>query len=125
VKSGELRDLSAAVQQVLTQRQTLTEEYLTRKGRDQDHPTAFNPRCVVIVGDTNEFEDEHGNVDPKGVRSFELYRSNQRDVDVVTYDELFRKTKTLIDLLEGSPEIPESNPGDDSDDFDWSQLLDL
>lgn len=116
--------LSAAVQQVLTQRQTLTEEYLSMRGRDQDHPTAFNSRCVVIVGNTREFQDEHEDLNRDKVRSFELYRSNQRHVDIVTYDELFQKTKTLIDLLEGSTDAMESDPTDDLDDFDLSQSLD-
>lgn len=92
------RELSGAVQQVLTQRQTLNEEYAGLKGReDGDHPDAFDPRCVVIAGNLDELSS-----DTSKRRSFELFRSNQRQVEVVTYDELFQKTETLIDLLEGN-----------------------
>lgn len=87
------RELSGATQQVLTQRQTLMEEYPQLGG---DPPDAFDPQCVVIAGQTSELDDEAKR------RSFKLYRSNQSRVDVVTYDELFEKTKTLIDLLEGA-----------------------
>jgi hypothetical protein len=90
------RELAGASQQVLTQRQTLCEEYYGLKGREGgDHPDAFDPRCIVIAGNTDELDGEDK------LRSFELYRSNQSRVEVVTYDELFKKTKTLIDLLEG------------------------
>lgn len=89
-------ELAGASQQVLTQRQTLCEEYYELKGREGgNHPDAFDPRCIVIAGNTDELNREDK------LRSFELYRSNQSRVEVVTYDELFKKTKTLIDLLEG------------------------
>jgi hypothetical protein len=77
---------------VLTQRQTLNEEYRHLGG---DPPDAFDSRCVVIAGNTDELDNDAKR------RSFELYRSSQSRSDVVTYDELFRKTRTLIDLLEG------------------------
>lgn len=86
------RDLAGAIQQVLTQRQTLNEEYLGLRG---DPPDAFDPHCIVIAGHTDELGQDSKR------RSFELYRSNQSRVDVVTYDELFEQTKTLINLLEG------------------------
>jgi hypothetical protein len=32
-------------------------------------------------------------------KSFELYRRNLRDVEIVTYDELFKKAETLATLF--------------------------
>lgn len=86
------RDLAGATQQVLTQRQTLNEEYRHLGGNP---PDVFDSRCVVVAGNTDELDNDAKR------RSFELYRSSQSRADVVTYDELFRKTRTLIDLLEG------------------------
>ena len=31
----------------------------------------------------------------------ELYRSEHRNVQIVTYDEVFEKIKTLVEILEG------------------------
>jgi len=91
-------ELSGAVQQLLVDRLSLIREYdaLTR-GEDAQF-TTFNPRLVLVIGDAGrEF-----NTDLER-QSFELYRSNLRDVDVVTFDELRKKVSTLIDLLEGKP----------------------
>lgn len=55
---------------------------------------AFAPKCVVIIGNgEKEFSS------PKLRRSFDLYRSSLRDVQVITYDELFRKVEILADLF--------------------------
>ena len=35
----------------------------------------------------------------KSVEVFELYRTNLRDVEIVTYDELFKKAETLAALF--------------------------
>ena len=32
-------------------------------------------------------------------KSFELFRSNSKDVDIITYDELFDRLKTLQKLM--------------------------
>ena len=54
----------------------------------------FNPRCIVIVGNaTEELSDDIKR------KSFELYRTNLRDVEVVTYDELFKEAETLATLF--------------------------
>lgn len=91
-------ELSGAVQQLLNDRLSLIREYdaLTR-GEDVQFRT-FNPRLVLVIGDAGrEFNTDRER------QSFELYRCNLRDVDVVTFDELQKKVCTLIDLLEGKP----------------------
>jgi hypothetical protein len=56
--------------------------------------TAFHPKCVLIVGNAEmQLPDE------KSRKSFELFRGNQRDVEIMTYDELFRKTEILAELF--------------------------
>ncbi len=53
----------------------------------------FNPRCLIIVGNSEELTDGNRR------KSFELYRTNLRDVEIVTYDELFKKAETLAALF--------------------------
>jgi Domain of unknown function (DUF4263) len=54
----------------------------------------FNPRCIIVAGNAGQ---ELTN-DTKR-KSFELYRRNLRDVEIVTYDELFKKAETLATLF--------------------------
>jgi hypothetical protein len=92
-------ELSGAAQQLLNDRLSLIREYdaLTR-GEEETHFRTFSPRLVLVIGDASrEFSTDSER------QSFELYRGNLRDVDVVTFDELRKKVGTLIDLLEGRP----------------------
>ena len=54
----------------------------------------FNPRCVVVVGDAaTELDTEVKR------RSFELYRTSLKDLEIVTFDELFKKAEVLATLF--------------------------
>ena len=54
----------------------------------------FSPRCVVIAGNASkELDNEIKR------KSFELFRTNLRDVEIVTFDELFKKAETLATLF--------------------------
>jgi hypothetical protein len=39
---------------------------------------------------------------PKQKKSFELFRNGLKDVQIITYDELFKKVEILVNLLEGN-----------------------
>jgi hypothetical protein len=56
---------------------------------------AFNPPCLVVAGNLDQTPDSAQR------RSFELYRQGLRDVQIVTYDELFLKVANLVNLLQG------------------------
>jgi hypothetical protein len=56
---------------------------------------ASAPRCVVLAGNAAaEFQGDNAKR-----RSFEMFRANSKDVEVVTYDELFRKLEVLANLF--------------------------
>jgi|SRR5215211_1974193 len=57
--------------------------------------TAFNPPCLVVAGTSHQISDAAQR------KAFELYRQELRDVQIVTYDELFHKVANLVALLEG------------------------
>ncbi len=54
---------------------------------------AFNPPCLVVAGSLDQTPDEAQR------RAFELYRQGLRDVQIVTYDELFHKVANLRVLV--------------------------
>lgn len=86
-------ELSGAVIQVLDYRDSLSES-LESITKNTDHDIKlFAPRCVIIAGNGEELKDE------KARKSFELFRGNQKDVEIVTYDELFRKVEVLANLF--------------------------
>ena len=92
-------DLSGAIVQVMNYRHSLMKNYTTlfseEVSRGGEGFYTFNPQCVVIVGN---LKNEIDNIGKK--QSFELFRSSLKDVQIVTYDELFQKVKLLTDLLE-------------------------
>lgn len=93
------KELIGAVTQVLTYKGSLQSEYSNilidnvRSGNSIDFDV-INPSCVVIAGRFDSLEDV------RQKHSFELYRKELRSVMVITFDELFMRVKSLIDLLE-------------------------
>ena len=87
-------DLSGAVVQVLGYRNQLVRS-LEEVTRDTSRELAvFNCPCVLLAGNGSAELDS----DLKR-KSFELFRSGLKDVDLVTYDELFRKLEVLASLF--------------------------
>jgi hypothetical protein len=54
-----------------------------------------DPRCLVVAGHTDQFDS----VAKKD--SFEFFRRGQRGIEIITFDELFRKVEVLVQFLEG------------------------
>lgn len=88
-------ELVGAVAQVSAYAASLAEDVLLRV-RSKHAYEASRPECIVIIGTAeSELTDESRR------RSFELYRSELRNVRVVTYDEMFRRVATLLSLFGG------------------------
>jgi hypothetical protein len=90
--SGEL---TGAVAQVLKYRRTLTMSLPQLDHDSDERHIVGNPPCYVIIGDSS-------NLTRPMKESLELYRAELRHVRVVTYNELFLKTRSSIEILEGS-----------------------
>ena len=93
------QDLSGSINQVLNYKDSLTKEYDSLVRHSRCDFQVFEPKCVVIVGCISSLKDE------EQLRSFELFRSNLKNVQIVTYDELFDKLEMLLHLLEGSANL--------------------
>lgn len=89
--------LGGAVMQALNYRFSLQREFYSLKHGLPGGLEAFEPRCVVIIGTTAELQG-----DEDKLRSLELYRSHSPSVAVITFDELFEKTRRLVNVLESS-----------------------
>ncbi|HLO84123.1 MAG TPA: Shedu immune nuclease family protein [Nostocaceae cyanobacterium] len=91
------REITGAINQLLTYRDEFLKDYyrLVHGFPDTERFYAFNPQCILIAGNAKQ---ELCN--PEQKRSFELYRNSQ-GIQIVTYDEVFEKLDTLVNLLEG------------------------
>ncbi len=87
-------ELSGSVVQALDYRRELARNFTAITEGRPYKIEVFNPKCVVIAGNAElELKDDTKR------KSFELYRTNLRDVEIVTYDELFRKAESLASLF--------------------------
>jgi Domain of unknown function (DUF4263) len=90
-------DLSGAVVQVLNYRYSLTTDFLSVRRQYEGVFEVFSPHCLVIAGHA-----AHQLTTDDRRKSFEIIRCGFKDIVVLTYDELFAKTRRLIEALEGT-----------------------
>jgi hypothetical protein len=87
-------ELSGAVMQALDYRRTLSKNLASVLAGTDHKLSAFSPKCVVVAGNGGvELSSESKRA------AFEMFRANSRDVEIVTYDELFRKLEVLASLF--------------------------
>jgi len=87
-------ELTGAIMQVLDYRRSLVRNLASLAEGTEHKLSAFSPLCVVVIGNGAK---ELDNDDKRA--AFELFRANSRDVEIVTYDELFRKVELLAALF--------------------------
>lgn len=87
------KDLTGGVTQVLDQRDNFQKEFYTHKAKTEEHIESINSKCVVLMGSIGDLKKEE-------LKSFELFRSNSKDVEVVTFDELLARFENLQELMD-------------------------
>lgn len=93
---GPSVELAGGVSQLLDQRLKLIKSIAQKKEDDgKYHVQAWSTPCILIIG-TNPTE-----LDLQ--RSFEIHRGSQRDVLIITFDELLAKLKALHEFLITKP----------------------
>lgn len=88
-------DLSGSINQILSYKEDLqiNIDNLNRGSKQKLHP--FNPKCILIIG---SFEMEKLNAVQH--KSFEIFRSNLKSLEILTFDELFGKIELSIQLIQ-------------------------
>ncbi|MEG5041134.1 MULTISPECIES: Shedu immune nuclease family protein [unclassified Microcoleus] len=91
-------DLSGSVIQIINYKNSLLHNYkvLANSEEEEEKFEAFDPKCIIIIGNIH-----HELVNKRQRKSLELFRMGLKDVQVITYDELFGKVEFLVNLLEG------------------------
>ena len=94
------KELTGSVIQVLNYKRMIMENYHSISSDYKGEQFySFNPYCLIIAGNLKK----EMNGDPEKIKSFELFRSELKDVKIITYDELFNKVESLIKILSQSP----------------------
>jgi hypothetical protein len=86
-------ELTGSVNQLLKQRQEYLNEYFALKAKSSADFIAVNPKCVLVAGTLN-FKS-----DAEKMHAFEGFRNTLKDVELVTYSELYNKLVAFRDLL--------------------------
>ena len=87
-------DLSGAISQVLNQRDNFQKHFAIHKMNTQEEFETFNSKCVVLMGSIEDLDNSQ-------LKSFELLRSNSKDVEIITFDELLGRFENLKALMSG------------------------
>jgi predicted transcriptional regulator len=64
----------------------------------------YQPKSFVIIGNLSEFKSEHG-INEDKFSSFELFRQNQINPEIITFDELYERAKYIIKMDESKTTI--------------------
>ncbi|RWJ60430.1 MAG: DUF4263 domain-containing protein [Mesorhizobium sp.] len=93
---GAVAQVQGTVSAALEQWQA-REEVTTASGEPTGE-TLFTtePRSFVICGNLGEFQVEHG-INERKFRSFELYRRNLIQPEIITFDELYERARFIVD----------------------------
>jgi hypothetical protein len=89
------KELAGASQQIRQNTYMLRRSYDSLNVDEEPKFRIYSPRSLLMIGSSSSLDDNEKK------RSFELYRANLRDVDVITFDELVDKVKLLLELLRG------------------------
>lgn len=78
-------DLSGGISQCLDQKDVFLRDFGSKE-------RIIDPKAILVIGMKSKL-DEHQN------KCFELLRSNQKNVDILTFDELLAKLKGLLEVV--------------------------
>jgi hypothetical protein len=88
------KELSGSISQILSQKYSLETEIasLSHNSEDKDIE-AYNVQGLIIIGKLDNLKEKAHK------RSFELFRNNQKNIRIITYDECFEILKSMIEYL--------------------------
>jgi hypothetical protein len=100
---GPAKDLVGAVSQILDQKYELQKNIAVIKENSRIYDLeSYAVHGVLIIGKLPDAPDL--------LKSFDLFRSNSKDVSIFTFDELLEKLKLLLRFLsESSPEMMQAS----------------
>lgn len=105
---GISSELSSSITQLLSYKDEIQKNYYNLISNAKSKFELINPKCILICGNIG-----YSIKNDEEKSSFELFRKNLKDVEIITYDELFNKIEIFLRLFSGEDVIFEEN-----DDFE-------
>lgn len=94
------KELSGAISQLLTQKYQLETDISTliKNSADRDME-AYNVQGLIVIGQLSSLDEKEMK------RSFELFRHNQKNLRIITYDECLVQLKAFVNFLSNSENV--------------------
>lgn len=99
--TGGISQLQKTVHKALQQIKSKTEIKDDNGNLTGDSVFLYQPKSVLIIGSLAEFVNEFG-VNEDRFSSFELFRRNITNPDIITFDELYERTRHIVESLENN-----------------------
>ena len=65
----------------------------------------YQPKSFLIIGSLAEFQEEHG-INEEKYSSFEIFRRNTLNPEIITFDELYERARYIVDSSGHGENIP-------------------
>jgi hypothetical protein len=109
--AGSVSQVQKTVQNALLQIRTRMQTY-----HDDGSPTGeftflYQPKAYVIIGSLNQFITTHG-INEQKFSSFELFRRNTTNPEIITFDELFERARFIVRHSENERPFTPTGEGD-------------
>ncbi|MEU1601309.1 Shedu anti-phage system protein SduA domain-containing protein [Streptomyces sp. NPDC005708] len=69
---------------------------LRTRRRTHREISTVRPRQVLVIGSLSEFSDR-GSANPEKITSLEQYRRSIQDVEVITFDKLYKRACFIVE----------------------------
>jgi hypothetical protein len=63
---------------------------------DQISQRAYDSRTILVIGNWNEIKSDQPAEKSWKEKTFELFRRDSRNIDIVTYDELYERASFIV-----------------------------
>lgn len=90
--------LTNSISQILTQKAEWEIKSQTEQYDIDENPIrqrTIDPKTILIIGNSVQYEGET-KTDKIKAKTFELYRRNMKNVEIITYDELYQKANFIV-----------------------------
>jgi hypothetical protein len=78
-----------------------------------EHIMSVQPRSFLVIGNLNEFKNENG-INLARYRSFEDFRRNLRQPEILTFDELFERARFIVESADRADQ-PNAKPTEEGE----------
>jgi len=108
-KSWQLsKDITNSISQILTQKaeweyKSKTEQFDSNGVKIEEQ--TIDPKTILIIGDTSQFDGNDKDSIIKA-KTFELYRRNSRNIEIITFNELFERALFIVSNKNSSDDKP-------------------